>query len=179
MPVARITSPTNRRRVRGFTLAESLVASTVLAASVVGAVAPLIASQEQSAVLRERAAALSLGRQLMEEISSKPYVAASGSTAPGYLAGTHVRTNYDEIADYDQYSDTTSSLGDIGGSTMSFGTAEGSYTRAVSVSAQASPSWTGSNGASADFTMVTVTVTTPRGEHVTLNRLFTKTSLTW
>ncbi len=58
---------------RGFTLAESLIASVVLAASVIGIGGTLGVSYKNASRLDESAVATQLARQMIEQIASKPY----------------------------------------------------------------------------------------------------------
>src|SRR3954464_11616343 len=96
--LTRTTSVTPRApgeiRRRGYTLAESLIASVVLAASVIGISGVLGASYQNSTGYRYTTTALGLAQELMEEISSKPTVLASGVTnKPGWPTQTD-RTKY-------------------------------------------------------------------------------------
>jgi len=100
---------TNRMR-RGFTLAESLIASVVLAVSVVGIMGPLSATYQQTRNQEESRIAVSLGRQLLDEISSKPFVDPSDfSTTLGPEADETSRAAFDNIDDYHGYHDSTDS----------------------------------------------------------------------
>src|SRR5436190_20655919 len=99
-----------RHNIRGFTLAESLTASVVLAAAVVGIAGSLSASYQQSAVHGDSAIALDLARELMEEVSAKPFDPATGATnAAGWPSVTD-RTLYDTIDDYNGYSDSGATI---------------------------------------------------------------------
>src|SRR5205085_9332145 len=87
-------------RRRGFTLAESLTASVVLAASVVAISGAMSASYQQSSQQGETAVALDLARELMEEIASKPMsIAAPYNDYPGWSSGQHDRSKYDTVDD--------------------------------------------------------------------------------
>src|SRR5690606_7492336 len=82
---------------RGFTLTESLIASAVLAASVIGVAAALSASYQHAATLESTATATTLARQLLEQVVAMPFDDADSTSA------------YRSIADYYQrpYTDTT------------------------------------------------------------------------
>src|ERR1041384_874508 len=99
-----ITSPPSnqmRLRGRGFTLAEALIASVVLAVAVVGIMGPLSATYQQSRNQDESRIAVSLGRQLLEEIVSKPFVDPSDfSTTLGPEADESGRSAFDNVVDY-------------------------------------------------------------------------------
>src|SRR5690606_14095249 len=58
---------------RGFTLTESLIASAVLAASVIGVAAALSASYQHAATLESTATATTLARQLLEQVVAMPF----------------------------------------------------------------------------------------------------------
>src|SRR5262245_7814799 len=68
---------------RGLTLAECLVALTILPLAVVGVAFSVTAGQQQSfeALRQERAA--TLAEALMEEILAKPYADPQGTTTTG------------------------------------------------------------------------------------------------
>lgn len=91
-------------RCRGFTLAESLLASVVLAIAVIGVSATLSASQSQSSSVQSGAIATAMARQLMEEVAAKPLNLSDSS--PGWPDEPN-RVKYDSILDYNGYSDST------------------------------------------------------------------------
>ena len=164
-----------RRRSRGYTLAESLIASVVLAAAVVGIAGTLSASYQQSAVRGNLNTALILAQQLMEEIAAKPVDVPSGQTdKPGWSQGQTDRTQYDNITDYDGYTDTSDSVKAWDGSTVDLGEG-GSYTRTVTVTQNALPS--GLTGTASDFYLVTVTVTMPHNQSTSVSQLFTRLTM--
>jgi prepilin-type N-terminal cleavage/methylation domain-containing protein len=158
-------------KLRGFTLAESLTASVVLAVAVVGISSALSASYQQSGSHEESATALDLARELMEEISAKPFT-VSGTNAGGWPVETD-RSNYDTIDDFHGYQDSSDTMQLSDGSTVDVGNG-GTFTRTVSV-VQGVPS--GLSGAASDFATVTVTVKTPRNQAVTLTQLCMKTTV--
>jgi prepilin-type N-terminal cleavage/methylation domain-containing protein len=91
----------------GFTLAESLVASVVLAIAVVGVAGAIVVSQKQTAVQEDDAAAVAIARQLMEEVAALPIVLSGGTTGqPGWGGGVTNPALYDTIDDYHGYTDT-------------------------------------------------------------------------
>ena len=158
---------------RGFTLAESLLASVVLAIAVVGVCSATTASFQQSDVLRQRMTAAALAGQLMEEIAAKPYLdPITGQTTQGNANSTN-RSGYDNIGDYGGYSDTSSALLNVQGQAVNLGTAL--YRRRVAVQYRAT--FSGASAPTGDFAVVTVTVTQPSGETLVLPRLFTRTAL--
>ncbi len=163
---------TKKRRRRGFTLAEGLMASTVLAASVVGIVAPLSASNSQGNVLQQTTIAAELGQQLMEEITSKPVLdPTDGSATLAPAQNETSRALFDNVGDYHNYSDSTAGLTTRSGTAVSLPGA-GTFTRNVKVEYRTSPS--GSAVSSGDFVLVSVTVTAPGGDQVVINQMMTK-----
>src|SRR5436190_12254159 len=98
------------RAARGFTLAESLIASVVLALAVVSIATGVSASFQQAGLLNESSTALELGRQLLEEIAAKPFVdPRDGSTTLGPESGETSRSLYDNADDYNGFTDSTAS----------------------------------------------------------------------
>ena len=172
-----ITSPPSnqmRLRGRGFTLAEALIASVVLAVAVVGIMGPLSATYQQSRNQDESRIAVSLGRQLLEEIVSKPFVDPSDfSTTLGPEADESGRSAFDNVDDYNGYHDSTDSsatdfIKRLDGSSLPW-TGNQIYRRSVAVEYRTTPS--GSATASGNFVMVTVTVTGPSGQTYVARRL--------
>lgn len=162
---------------RGFTLAESLIASVVLAASVVGIAGSLAASHQQTEALEQRAQAVSLARQLIEEIAAKPFDDPDGTAAalgPDTGETTGGAEHYDNIDDYDGYRDVSSPSSptptvQVSSTTTSSSSSSDSYTRSVSVRYR-----TSINGTSASygpFALVTVQVTAPNGTTASLSQL--------
>ena len=161
--------PSNRGR-RGYTLAESLIASGVLAAAVIGISATLSASYKQSAVRGNMTTALILAQQLMEEVVSRP-LDVTGANLPGWSGGQTDRTQYDSVDDYNGYTDTSGAVATADGTTLDMGDG-GSYTRTVTVTNNAMP--TGLTGTSSDFVLVTVTVSMPHGQSTSVSQLLTR-----
>jgi Tfp pilus assembly protein PilV len=160
----------NRRA--GYTLAESLIASVVLAASVVGIAGTLAASYQQNTVRGNTTTALNLAQQLMEEIAAKPVELASGLTnKPGWSNGQTDRRQYDTIDDYDGYTDFSGSVQSANGTTLDLSNG-GTYQRTVSVTSGAVPS--GLTGPASDFLLVTVTVSMPHNQSTSVSQLFTR-----
>jgi hypothetical protein len=85
------------------------VASVVLAIAVVGVSTALIAAKQQTQVQEDDAVAVTLGRQLLEEIASRPLLLADGTTGQPGWPGVTDRTNYDTIGDFNGYRDMMTS----------------------------------------------------------------------
>ena len=153
----------------GFTLVESMIASVVLAIAIVGIAGTLAASSAQTSALETNSVAVSLARQLMEEISSRPLV--TSDSTPGWPTQTN-RASYDSINDYSGYSDTapvTMLAGD------SSGVASG-YTRSVTLTYPTS--LFGTTVTSGDWVLISVSVRDPQGRSVSLNKLVARTTVT-
>jgi hypothetical protein len=158
-----------------------MMASIVLAIAVVGVAASVTASYKQADDSQETAVALSLGRQLLEEIAAKPYAdPTDGTMTLGPESGETSRALFDNLDDYHNYTDRansgTSTLTTLDGSSLSVGGGTQVYVRTVTVEYRTTPS--GSSAASGDFARVLVRVTTPtKGDKISLSRLVTR--ITW
>lgn len=141
----------------GFTLLESLIASVVLMISVVGIASTLASSSSESDSMNEMTTMVALGRQLLEEIAAKPFPIAGTTTVVGYTSGNHNRSTYDDVSDYDGYTDS-SPFTTLSGSTVA---TAGIYRRAVAFTRRTNPSDTPSS--TGNFGLITVTVTAPSG----------------
>lgn len=180
------------RRCEGFTLAESLLASVVLALAVVGVCSALIASQQNSQAQERDAVAVSVARALMEEIIARPIVLPDST--PGWPTVID-RALYDSVSDFNGYTDrisaplvrsgasdalasfnSASPTATVVASNTSPSTlAAGQYQRSVSVTFPA-PVF-GSADAAGDFALVIVTVHAAGGDAVKLSRLVARTNI--
>jgi hypothetical protein len=159
-----------------FTLAEALMASTILAIAVIGVSVPLSAAHQQASAVRDQNMALLLARQLVEEIASKPLCDQGATCHPGPEAGETDRSRFDSADDYHGYSDSTENLKDLGGHSVPFGSGL-SFRREVTVEYRKGPS--GPPACPADYALVTVRVTAPGGYSVKLARLMTRQVVTY
>jgi MSHA pilin protein MshD len=160
---------------QGFTLIEALIATLVLAVATVGIAQLLAVSAQQASTMRNQAVSLELARQLMEEIASKQVADASGNISLGHEVGETTRSQYDQIDDYNGYTDTSDTLTMLDGTPVSLGSGA-TFTRTVSVEYRATPSGSATASPDAAFCVVTVTVTAPNQPASTLVRLFTRTN---
>jgi Tfp pilus assembly major pilin PilA len=178
--VERLTQTTNpaaaaRRARGGYTLAEGMIASVVLAAAVVGIAGTLCASYQQTAVRGNTTTALALAQQLMEEIAARPFDLPEGQpNKPGWAGGETDRRQYDTVDDYNGYTDLSGSVQTIDGTLVDLGDGA-AYTRTVSVQAGYQPA--GLTGPASDFLLVTVTVAMPRSNELKISQLFTRTTM--
>ena len=145
-----------------------MIASVFLAISVVGVSSALMASSDESRQIDESTTAQGLARELLEEMTARSFTQQPN---PGYSAGIHTRLNYDDVADYDGYTDnTTTGITTLEGTTVTIGDGV-TYTRMASFSYRTTPG--GSKTSSGDFGLASVTVSSPDGVSVTLQRLLT------
>jgi prepilin-type N-terminal cleavage/methylation domain-containing protein len=152
--------PSTKQRRRGFTLLEGLIAAVVLALLVLGVAGALSASYEQSASVRATSTAINLARQLADEIVSKPF--DSSDT----LGGGGPRSAFANVSAYHNYTDNSTALPMLSGGSLDV-TGSDAYVRKVTVQpgAQASIDLT---SPATNFAIVTVKVTTPTGEVVSI-----------
>jgi Tfp pilus assembly protein PilV len=141
-----------------------MAASVVVSVSVLGIVSVLTAASQQTSVMRQNAIAATLARQLLEEMAAKPFGAPASSTAT-------TRGSFQTIGDYNHYTDQSTLITQLDGSTVAVGDGE-TYTRLVSEQTGAKP-WGDTASPASDFVLVTVTVTTPAGQQVQVSRTFT------
>jgi len=165
----------NFARVNGFTLVEALIATVVLAIATVAVAQMLGTSAQQAAAMRHQAKSLELARQLMEEISSKPINDSTGAISLGHESGENSRSQYDQIDDYNGYTDNSDAITMLDGSTVGYEDGV-RYYRSVTVQYRNTPSGASTAVPTAPFCVVTVTVGPLGAETVSLTRLFARTS---
>ena len=90
---------------RGMTLLEALMASTLLAMGASAVLLPFNVGAQTEQEDARRTLALFLGRELMEEIVSKPFDDPDGVYGTGPDAGEFSRMYFDNVDDYDGYKD--------------------------------------------------------------------------
>jgi MSHA pilin protein MshD len=104
-----------RRRIkqaRGFTLAEVLIASSILSFVTLGIVQAVTAGQARTLDALKRARAQALAEVLLEEILAKPYADPEGATTFGPDTGEAARTDFDNVDDYHGYLESTGTIAD-------------------------------------------------------------------
>jgi Tfp pilus assembly protein PilV len=170
----RTTQPIKiRSRRGGFTLLEALIASVVLVILALGVVGVVCSSYEQSQSVRATATGMTLARQLADEIVSKPFN-SSDTLGPGGLTS---RSEY-TVSNYNGYQDASNAITTYSGGTAIDATGSDVYTRSCNVTVGASASGTGISTSSAtDFAIVTVNVTCPNGEVVSVPEFVAKYSI--
>jgi hypothetical protein len=157
-----------------FTVVEAVAASTVLLICVLAVALTLGASSNQVLDLQTTITSSILGQELLEEISAKPFPTPGVTTNPGWQQGQYNRSQYDDVGDYNGYTDTTP-LQMLDGTSVD-PTPPISYTRAVTFSYMNSP--TGPTSTTGSFGLVTVTVTPSAGPPVSFMRVVSAASVT-
>lgn len=109
---------------RGLTLVECLLASAILAFAVVALSQAVVAGQMQTVDALHRARAMELGEALMEEVLRLAYTDPNG---PGEVG----RSNYDDLQDFNGFSESAGSLNDAAG--VAYGAPFQGFSRSVSV----------------------------------------------
>jgi type II secretory pathway pseudopilin PulG len=150
--MARRTAATKRRR-RGFTLVESLLACTVLALGVVSVGGVLAASHQHDRFTQEALHAAKLARDGVERASSAPLLADTGPVLSDYA-------NFAELLDES-------------GQPREPGDDAVLYARSTRV--QFPSTLAGARGAG-NLAIVTATVVTPGGKTATLRRLVVRST---
>ncbi len=132
-----------RRRARGMTLIELVLAIVILGVGLAGVLVAFNQAVFASADPMVRKQMLAIAEEMMEEITLKPYTAV----APGPTAGC-ARVAFNDVGDYNGYQ-TTTGICDIDGTAIA---SLATYNVAVTVGAHALP-----NGVAATRIVVTVT----------------------
>jgi len=143
---------------------EGLTASVVLVILVVGVVGSVSTSYQQSQTVRATSTAVTLARQLVDEIVSKPF----DGDPPG--TGVGARSTFTDVSAYNGYSDNSTALPLLEGGTLNV-TGEDNYVRQVTVVVGAKPSI---DSSSSDFAIVTVNVTCPDGQIISIPEFVAK-----
>jgi prepilin-type N-terminal cleavage/methylation domain-containing protein len=131
-------SAATRQSRAAFTLIEALIASVILAIATAAAVMPFTCGAKSQDVEGRQCLAVSLAKDLMEEILRRPFV-EPGDTAPepmarfGPDAGETLRSNYSAIDDYNGYTEQAGQIVDPAGQVITDAAATG-LSRQVTIS---------------------------------------------
>jgi len=159
----------------GFSLIEAMVACAVLAIAVTGLAVSLAASHQNSTAADERGMMLQCARSLLEELAGKPFKSPNAVDAPGWKQGQPARVAYDDLFDYDGYTD----LVPVENASVEFeiGKPKPGFKRAVVVQMRRDPATVTTNMGLANFAYVAVTITAPSGKTFTLPYWAARTDL--
>ena len=152
----------------GFTLTESLIAATILAMAVTALTMPFTAGARNEQSDARRTTAATLASEMMEEILAKPFSDPDGASVAGPEIGETTRGDFDNIDDYDGYSETAGNITSASGSNLSDSSAHG-LSRHVS----ASYVYVSEQDGSGESTFIRITVEVRHNDDpiVTLTRL--------
>ncbi|MGD0769683.1 MAG: hypothetical protein ABSB42_15980 [Tepidisphaeraceae bacterium] len=149
---------------------EGLTASVVLVILVVGVVGSLSTSYQQSQSVRANSTAVTLARQLVDEIVSKPFDGDAAGTGAG------ARSTFTDVSAYNGYSDTSTAMPLLNGGTLDV-TGDDNYARQTTVVVGAQPTINGTPdnvSPATDFAIVTVNVTCPDGQIISIPEFVAK-----
>jgi hypothetical protein len=149
---------------------EGLTASVVLVILVVGVVGSLSTSYQQSQSVRANSTAVTLARQLVDEIVSKPFDGDPAGTCSG------ARSTFTDVSAYNGYSDSSTAMPLLEGGTLDV-TGEDNYARQTTVVVGAQPTINGTPdnvSPATDFAIVTVNVTCPDGQIISIPEFVAK-----
>jgi len=117
----------------GFTLAEALLASTVLAVVSASAALPFAAGIQQTNEATRLEQAVALGQALMEEILARPFFEVGERVAsPGPGPDETTKNLYNNLDDFDGYAEVGGTVLDFDGTPLTDDALSG-YTRQASV----------------------------------------------
>jgi prepilin-type N-terminal cleavage/methylation domain-containing protein len=157
-------------RGRGLTLVECLLALTILAGAFLAAVSTASVGHQHLRAGDAEFQAVRLARDLLEEIVAKPYLDPAVPDVFGPEAGEVLRTDFDDVNDYHNYSEPIGQLRDLKGNF--YPAAQQVASRQVSVVAgtAAVPAL----AVTAQGATVTVSVTNSKGKTWQFARFVTK-----
>src|SRR5947208_16939323 len=115
----------------GMTIVECLWATTILSATMLASTYTVIAGNQQATRADRAARATRLARNLMEEITSMAYQDPVQTPVFGPETGETSRTIYNDVDDYNGYSEALGALVDCTGTL--YPTNDQQFTRAVTV----------------------------------------------
>lgn len=106
-----------RALVRGFTLVEALLAAVILAMAIAAITMPFTAGAQHELEAARRTLGVTLAQEMMEEVLSKPFYDPNGESLCGPEAG-ETRAGFDNIDDYDGYSEADGQIRSFDGSAL-------------------------------------------------------------
>lgn len=154
---------------KGLTLAETLIAATVLSIAVAAFSQAIVSGQMQMYQAANAARATQLAEGLMERVRSMPYYDPNGQSNPGPEPGESIPLGFDNADDFHNYSESPGQLKDALGNLHP--ATHQRFSRRVT--AQYGTQMLSGIGSITGLT-VTVTVTDSRGATWTLTRFITQ-----
>ncbi len=148
----------SKRRLRGLTLVECLVASSILAFAVLAIVQAVVAGQMQTVDALHRARGLELAEAMMDEVMRLPYTDPNGGSEVG-------RANFDNLADYQGFSEAAGAVADAAG--VLYTAPFQDFSRSVSIAPANGGSGITVTGLGAALPGLTITVTVQDSAGVT------------
>jgi len=115
----------HNERGRGFTLIEALMASAVLAMAITAITMPFAAGAKNEQVDARQTVAVGLAQEMTEEILSKPFDDPNQTSTPGPEPAETSRRRFDNVDDYDGYSEAPGGIEDVNGIVIMDGAAAG------------------------------------------------------
>jgi MSHA pilin protein MshD len=169
MRYSRETGKRKGRRAAAFTLAEALLASTILA--IVGATTtlPFVAGVQRTNEAARLEQAVALGEAMMEEVLARPFFEVGERTAsPGPGAGETTRDKYNNLDDFHGFTESGTGLRDYRNVSITDASCSGLW-RDVTVQYVTLPNQAASDTNS--FVSIRVRVFDGNAPIVTLNRV--------
>ena len=108
----------NYKNQKGFTLAEAMIATVVLGIAAAGVLLPFTSGAAVRAEGTRRTLAAKLAGDLMEEIVSRPFHDPDGTSYdynPGPEAGENTFSDFDNVDDFDGYTESQGQVKDASG----------------------------------------------------------------
>ncbi len=161
-----------RTTAQGFTLAEVLLASAVLAFIVAGLTQTIVSGQAHTYNALHEERALSLAEALMEEVLALPYADRGGDTTPGPDDNEPTRDRFDGMDDFDGFAESPGALADPAG--VLYPALFQGFSR--SVDAAYSTATAAGFGGTRNGIAVTVTVAEPGGREWTISRFIAESA---
>ena len=146
----------------GFTLVEVMFSALVLTLSVVAMTQAVLAGHQANMQAVRDLHAMAIAEAMLEEVVSKATIDPETGTAGG--AEERSRPLYDDLDDYDGYTEALGAVADAAGST--YGTPYDVFTRTVTVESE---SVSGLGGDQSGYT-VTVVVADDKGQTWSVSR---------
>jgi Tfp pilus assembly protein PilV len=154
----------------GLTLIDAMLSIVILNIVVLALTYTVVSGHQQVRVGADSAHAMTLARDLMEEVISREYSEPDGDTTLGPDLGELARADFDDIDDYHNYAQAAGALTDVAGDTL--GEPWQKYSRSVTVAADTID--VTDLGMTVHGKTVTVTVTDGNNSTWTLTRFFAK-----